>query len=78
MWTFGRKQGSKPLNRAFGPVQSFEINDQSFPQLRGGMSFPIFDFFEKSADRKILNFSSSVFNLQTEKKCHFVSSGHSE
>ena len=22
----GRKQGSKPLNRAFGPVQSFEIN----------------------------------------------------
>ena len=23
----GRTQGSKPLNRAFGPVQSFEIRD---------------------------------------------------
>ena len=25
----GHKQGSKPLNRAFGPVQSFEINSLS-------------------------------------------------
>ena len=25
----GRTQGSKPLNRAFGPVQSFEMNDST-------------------------------------------------